>query len=445
MPRRPRPTPDPWLVVSDADGNLFEVPEYLALGRSGGTTVRAHPGQFAPLPEGSLIFHLPGRKPVGFDPRRGRAVTVDAVDGRPVFAAAAFLAPAHTALFLAPWERQAGVQPLPLYCYAALGFRDGGFVSPYLRVDPDRRQDPVLFKQDEIDAGAARMRERFPGNRVVEHVVGNCALTYCCPAARNFCLNRWEAPLPTSPACNSDCVGCISLQKDGEIPVTQPRLDFVPSPEEIAELAVFHLETAPRPVVSFGQGCEGEPLLQAERIEEAIRLIRRRTAAGTINLNTNASKPEAVRRLVEAGLDEIRISINACRRELYDRYYRPHKYTIDDVVASGHAVAEAGGHVSMNYLMFPGISDDEAEFAAFEEFAARAGVRRVQMRNLNLDPDHYLRALGLPPDLPPGFGIDRWVRRAQRALPHLRFGYFNPPREDWGPSWPGAALSGRTS
>lgn len=444
MARRRPSIPDPWLVVADAGGNLFEAPPYLALGRSGGIAVRPHPGHFRPIPPGSLLFHLPGRRPVGFDPALGRAVTVEEYGGQEVFAAAAFLAPAHTALFLAPWARLPGGGPLPLYCYAAVGFRDGEFVSPFLRVDPDERQDPPLFDPEAIAAGAAAMKSRFPSNRVVAHLVDNCALTYCCPAARNFCLNRWEAPIPTSPACNSDCVGCISLQKGGDIPVTQPRLAFVPTPEEVAELAVHHLETAPRPVVSFGQGCEGEPLLQADLIESAIRRIRRASRRGTININTNASKPEAVARLVDAGLDEIRISINSCRGALYELYYRPHRYTLEDVAASGRAVAAAGGHVSMNYLMFPGISDDEEEFLAFERFVERAGVRRVQMRNLNLDPDHYLAALRLPADLKPGFGLDRWMKRAQRRFPHLRFGYFNPPREEWGPSLPEGMLSSAT-
>jgi hypothetical protein len=65
----------------------------------------------------------------------------------------------------------------------------------------------------------------------------------------------------------------------------------VPSPEEIAEVALRHILVARNPVVSFGQGCEGEPLMVSDTIREAIRLIRTRTQAGTINLNTNASLP----------------------------------------------------------------------------------------------------------------------------------------------------------
>ena len=55
------------------------------------------------------------------------------------------------------------------------------------------------------------------------------------------------------------------------------RLSFVPTPQEIAEVAGPHLARAERGIASFGQGCEGEPLLQARVIEVAIRLIRART------------------------------------------------------------------------------------------------------------------------------------------------------------------------
>ncbi|MFN2369475.1 MAG: radical SAM protein, partial [Desulfurivibrionaceae bacterium] len=107
-------------------------------------------------------------------------------------------------------------------------------------------------------------------------------------------MDSWEAPLPTSPVCNARCLGCISLQPSGCCPATQDRIDFTPTPEEIAEVAAPHLERVERGVVSFGQGCEGEPLMQAEIIEKSIGMIRARTGRGTINLNSNSGMPEAV-------------------------------------------------------------------------------------------------------------------------------------------------------
>jgi len=54
--------------------------------------------------------------------------------------------------------------------------------------------------------------------------------------------------------------------QEESITSTQDRLNFKPSAEEIVEFTVPHLQTAPYPIVSFGQGCEGEPLLMWETI-----------------------------------------------------------------------------------------------------------------------------------------------------------------------------------
>ncbi|MEI9943120.1 MAG: hypothetical protein WDN26_02780 [Chitinophagaceae bacterium] len=117
----------------------------------------------------------------------------------------------------------------------------------------------------------------YPHNRLVNHLGNNCALTYQCPAARNYFLGRWECPVPSSPACNANCVGCISLQPDEETIVsTQDRLAFKPTPEEIVEFTVpAILKLLPTPIISFGQGCEGEPLLMWETLCEAIKEIRK--------------------------------------------------------------------------------------------------------------------------------------------------------------------------
>lgn len=185
------------------------------------------------------------------------------------------------------------------------------------------------------------------------HLMNNCALTYSCPAARNFALGRWECPVPASPACNANCVGCISLQPDEEqIVSTQDRLNFKPTPEEIVEFTVPHLESAPFPIISFGQGCEGEPLLMWETIRDAIIEIRKHTKKGSININTNGSNPEAVKILCEAGLDSIRVSTNSARREIYMPYYRPNNYEFDDIIESLKVVNSYGGWTSINYFVF---------------------------------------------------------------------------------------------
>jgi len=83
----------------------------------------------------------------------------------------------------------------------------------------------------------------------------------------------------------------------------------------------LHIKNVKNPIVSFGQGCEGEPLLQSTVIEKAIEAIRRETSKGTIHMNSNGSKPDSLARLLDAGLDSVRISLNSARKSFYLRYY----------------------------------------------------------------------------------------------------------------------------
>jgi MoaA/NifB/PqqE/SkfB family radical SAM enzyme len=255
-----------------------------------------------------------------------------------------------------------------------------------------------------------------------------CALDYGCRAAQNFFIGRHEAPLPTSVTCNSQCLGCISLQTDGEFKASHERLNKAPTPAEVAAVALEHIERVPEAVVSFGQGCEGEPLLNGDLLVESVRLIRAETSAGTINLNTNASKPEVVERLAAAGLDSIRVSLNSPRPEVYDAYYRPHGYGFDDVLAAMAAMKRHRRFVSINYLVFPGVTDTEEEYAAIDRFVDETDLDLVQMRNLNIDPELYVSALP-PGTVSPGFGIRRVMERLRTRYAHLQFGYFNPPKE----------------
>jgi pyruvate-formate lyase-activating enzyme len=246
---------------------------------------------------------------------------------------------------------------------------------------------------------------------------------YGCPAARNFALGRWEMPLPTSAACNSRCVGCISLQPEDAYPATQERINFIPSVEEIVALAVPHLENAERPVASFGQGCEGEPLTNPRLLLEAVRAIRNRTARGTLNLNTNASLPGAIAELFDAGLDSVRVSINSALAERYNAYYQPVNYRFEDVVQSISIAAAKGRWASINYLVFPGVTDVESEFNALCRLIEETGLSMIQWRNLNIDPEDY-RARMAVAEAP--LGLEVVMQEVRRRYPHVRFGYFNP-------------------
>lgn len=417
----------PALVYADAEGNLFDWPELEMVGRSGTRCHRLDPGDWVPLPAGSELFLLPLRLPLGYDVSRKRFQTLaenPMCPGTPVQAVAAFMAPAYTQVYSAAYRTLAGAPLLPLFAYTAVGWHKGRFVAAGFRVDADERQDFRHFDPARIKRNARRRMKQEERNRLIQHL-GKCALTYGCPAARNLFMDRWEAPLPTSPVCNARCLACISRQDREDLCATQDRITFVPTPGEICGVAVPHLHKAPRAVVSFGQGCEGEPLLQSSTIEEAIRQMRRSTGRGTVNLNTNGSLPNEVKKLCEAGLQSIRVSLNSCRPEYYNAYFRPQGYTFEDVKRSLQVMKAHGGFASINYFVFPGFTDETAEWEALNRVIEDTGLDLIQMRNLNMDPEWYLECLEIRSSQP--MGIRKLMDRLKDRFPDLQFGYFNPP------------------
>ena len=414
----------PALVVSDGRGQVFELADYAALGVTGEQIVSIPAEAWIPLPEGSQLMELPGRLPVGLNRATNCIETLAANRGEKLMAVAAFVAPAYTVFYHAAWEKLPRARRLSLYAYSAVGWHDERFYVPALRIDPDIRQDPPNFNRPEIARSARRILKRFPHNRLAAHLVNNCALTYGCPAALNYLLNRWEMPLPTARACNSRCLGCLSLQKNTDVCSAQQRINFTPTAPEIIEIAVPHLETAPAPVVSFGQGCEGEPLSNPHLLYDAIKGIRQQTTKGTINLNSNASRPDVVAKLAVAGLDSLRVSLNSARPEFYTRYFRPQNYTFDNVLESIRVMKDAGRFVSINYFVFPGFTDQPPEIAAFEKLYTATHFDMIQCRNLNIDPEWYWDELKPPEET--GIGIRQLIEYYKTKFPHLRHGYFNP-------------------
>ncbi len=414
----------PFLLYSDGRGNIFEDVSLYAAGRSGWDAVPVDEEDWILLPEGGSLYELPGRRGIGIDVRTGNMRLCEKG-----WAVAAFIPPAHTGLYLAAYETEKDAPTLPLFCYTATGWHEDRFYVPALRIEQDIRQEALGYNEQNIKKGASHLLKSYPHNRLVKHLMENCCMTYHCPAARNFSLGRWECPVPVSPACNANCIGCISFQPQEEtIHSTQDRLSFRPSSEEIVEFTVPHLQTAAYPIVSFGQGCEGEPLLMWEIIREAILEIRKHTARGSININTNGSRPEAVHALCEAGLNSIRVSMNSARKHLYEAYYRPNNYVFEDIIESLRIVRQAGGWTSINYFVFPGMTDSIEEYEALRKFIQATGLRMIQWRNFNIDPDWYLGKTGSA-ETGTAMGVKNLMDLLKTEFPLLKFGYFNPPME----------------
>jgi len=253
-------------LVADRKGRIFELDGYAAVGMAGSSLVPLRVDNTINMPYGGELMFLPDRKPVAYNIEKNEFETLREnpyVSGEPLFPVAAFNSPGYVISYVSAYKEDNGAGYLPLFSYGAVGWLNGKYRSSIVQVDKERRQDLRLMKQKDVIYGINKMRKKMPSNRLREHLE-KCALQYGCPAGKNFFLGRYEAPLPTSGYCNASCLGCISLQTTGEIPNSQDRISFTPSPEEIAEVALEHIKKVKRSVVSFGQGCEGDPLMKAE-------------------------------------------------------------------------------------------------------------------------------------------------------------------------------------
>jgi wyosine [tRNA(Phe)-imidazoG37] synthetase (radical SAM superfamily) len=416
----------PALLVADPSGKVLEHPRLLATVRSG-EEVLLPPEPAVPLPEGGRLVHLPGRRPVGVDPDTGELELVSEIRvGRRRFvphAVGALVPPGWTRTFL-PGEVKGDGPVLPQWAYTAAAWEAGSPVAWAIHTDRRTHWDPDRFSTPELKAKVRSARAADPENRVLRQLE-TCALVYRCFTSQNVFYRRDEGALPVSTMCNAACVGCISDQPPDGPPASHARIDDGPSAEELARVAVAHLRSAgPRAMVSFGQGCEGEPLTRWRVIAEALRRIRAETDAGSLHINTNASLTAGLAALFDAGLDSIRVSLNSAVADLYEAYYQPDRYGWKDVEASIALSRQRGGYLALNLLTFPGVTDREGEVEAMLALVRRHRVDQIQTRSLCIDPLQYLevargRGAGGRP-----VGIRRMLQILHEGAPWLRVGNF---------------------
>lgn len=431
----------PRMLYADAKGRIFDHPELEMAGMSASEPVIPDDIELIPLPEGSRLFTIPGTPPIAWDRARKRFTTVDrapGVRGKPQ-AVSAFMAPGFARTLLPACDYGMKKTHLPLWSYTAAGWDDESecFVVAATQVDDNQNWNPCNYDDRKLDPLVRQRLTENPGNRLLEQL-SRCAIDYHCFAAKNLFFRRWEAPLPTSPVCNSACLGCISLQPSECCPSNHDRIGFVPTPEEIIEVALPHLLEAPEPIVSFGQGCEGDPIMQASMIAEVTRRLKAATSRGTVNFNSNGSMPDRVKELCDAGMDSFRFSLNSVLEERYNAYYRPKGYSFSAVKESLITAKSAGRFTMINYLISPGVTDAPEEVEELIRFVAETGIDMIQMRNLSIDPDYYNRAMGATAR---GIGVYRLFELLKEQFPRLQFGYYNRTRENFYPkgfetAWP---------
>src|SRR2546421_1557846 len=409
----------PYLIYCTSQGEIREEPRLQALA-FGNQPVEAD--DLIPLPAGATLAMMPDRLAVG-QKRKGEQQVIIQSRG---WAAAALLPIGYTRTLLPAYEKVPGTEPLPFFGYSAVAGMNGRLYVAAMKTDDPRKWQPRAFNKRTLTRLVREKQAALPGNRVVaQHA--HCALDYACPTASNLFFGRWEMAIAVSPGCNARCIGCISKQEEEDLISPQDRLGFIPTVDEIVEVALPHLEQAEEAIVSFGQGCEGEPLLQWRRIEQAITAIRERTDRGVININSNASNPRWLQRLYDAGLDTIRASTISGHPETYTAYYRPLGYSFGDVKESLKRARDAGVYSSINLLCFPGMIDREREVEALLSFLKETGLRLIQLRNLNIDPEVLLPRMPAFDSMGEALGMRTMIEIVQREAPEVEIGNFTRP------------------
>ena len=406
---------------------MYEHPALLALVRDGRGA--APPAEVpVPLPAYAQLAALPGRTPMGLDPRTGAIVELREmkVGRRTVRARAvgAVLPPGWTRAALPAYRSSPLAPVLPQWAYTAAAW-DGtlGHVVYALHTDRRRHWDPATHSTPEL-AGLVAETLRRDENPLLRQLA-RCALEWRCFTAQNTFYARDEGAIPSSVGCNARCVGCISEQPPEGPPSSHERMEDAPDARRMAAIGIAHLSSASgRTMISFGQGCEGEPLTRARVIADAIRLMRRATPRGSINVNTNGSLPENLAMLADAGLDACRISLNSAHAPLYEAYYRPVRYGFGDVERSIRLAKKRGIYTALNLLTFPGVTDQEGEVDALCELVASSGVDQVQVRSLAIDPEQYLAVAERNSAGGPALGMRTLLRRLRAARTGLVIGNF---------------------
>jgi pyruvate-formate lyase-activating enzyme len=414
------------LLFADDSGNVYEHPHLRAVVREGAkAALPRDPG--TPLPEHASLSVLPGRRPVGLDPELSQLVELSEVRiGRKLvrpWAVGAVLPPGFTRTELPAFRKLAIAPVLPQWAYTAAAWDDElqCHVAWALHTDKRKHWDPATHSTPELPR-LVEERLRRDDNPLLRQLA-KCALEYRCFTAQNTFYERDEGAIPASSGCNARCVGCISEQPEEGPPSSHERIARAPGAPEMAAIGTAHLSRAPgRTMVSFGQGCEGEPLTRAREIAEAIRLMRATTSRGSININTNGSLPENLAELVDAGLDACRISLNSAHADLYEAYYQPINYGWKDVLRSIKLARRRGIYVAVNLLTFPGVTDLEGETDALCEVVQH--VDQVQARSLAIDPDQYFEIARLHSAGGPRLGMREMLARLKRARKGLVIGNF---------------------
>ena len=120
--------------------------------------------------------------------------------------------------------------------------------------------------------------------------------------------------------------------------------------------------------------------------------------------------------------------MNSAIKEWYTAYFNPKNYHFEDVLETLKIAYSYHSWVSVNYFVFPGLTDSLREFDAFSKLLDSGMINMIQWRNFNIDPDWYTDKIGMT-NAEECMGMQALLDTIRRRYPRLAYGYFNPSLE----------------
>ena len=396
-------------IHSDRSGRVFVSADYGATALDGQTPAVLE--RAIPLPPEAQLVPLADRAAIGID-RRGQPRPL----GPARWALAAVLGPGYLRTHLPACDPATDVAPLDPLPYAAVAADQAGEIVVAAIAVGAPAQGSAFARVADDDL-ASRITDRLrsePSNRLLRQLA-RCAREYECQAARNAFLGRGECALPLGAPANDQAGPSVALRRRDERAPTE--LTAMPATAaDAAAVANAHFRSGGTSV-SFGQACEGDPLVLVRTVADAAALITR--PGGTeIVLRTNGSSVAALARAADAGIDRVVVALASAHGPTYERVHGPIGHRWTDVRASLREAASRKLALTIELLSLPGLTDREAEVRALVallgELAAGTALLPV---DLAADPYALLARL---PKAGATIGIAALLERLRVDAAHVR-------------------------
>lgn len=408
----------PNLVYANKRGQIFDHTELYMAARSAGFNFVPYEIELVELPKEANLYLMQNTVPVAYNQD-----TTNMEDFPGGAAVAAILPQPYLRLFLPAYTCAEGEQ-LPPMAYTAIGWLEEKFVTPALQMDKLR---PVNVNSTETAlAKAAEAKEKFPKNKLIPFLE-ECISQNACSMAADIFTGGYECAIPVSMAhCTEPVIpsaalatGCSGLRK----------LNFTPSSRDIIEVAMFYADQTKKPLITFGSACEGDPVMVAETVAKAIKVIKKNRPDATVSYIGCAGFPDKMKMLYEAGLDSVRLTVNSVNPSTYERFYRPKGFTFDGIYKSIELAHRAGVFVSLGLETLPGLNDRESETQALMDFIEAFKIDLIQMSNLDGDPNAIFQLYNFK--FEEIHGIKNMLKLLKKRFKSLKFGYYNRNKDDF--------------